>query len=137
MLCIRLPPEKKETRSLVILAILLPVTQYQPRLRSALPAGVLYVNGITSTVHGAVLPFFPMVGHVSVASCLLPTDGRICILFISGLTRGANQFTVCHYAQPIVMCLAIRRPWRREGTTSGTSILIFSTRNSKLQALVV
>jgi hypothetical protein len=68
--------------------------------------------------------------HVSVASSLLPADGRIYILFISGLIREANQLTVRHHVQPTVLCLAIRHPLRREGTTLGTSILIFSTINS-------
>jgi len=94
MQCIKLPPEKTETRSLVTLATLLPRYSIPARLRSAQPAGVLYVNGITSTVHGIVLSFFPLAIHESVASSLLPTDGTICLLVISGLIIGANQITI-------------------------------------------
>jgi len=48
-----------------------------------------------------------------------------------------SLYNVTTHSLLLSMCLAISRPWRREGTTSGTSILIFSTRNSYLHARTV
>lgn len=94
MQCIRLPTEKNRDAFSCYFGHLTARYSILARLRSALPAGVPYVNGITSTVHGTVLSFFLMAINESVASSLLPTDGRISRPFITELILGAHQITV-------------------------------------------